>query len=66
MRKEPDRLLLRPDEAAVALGISRSRVYELVAEGAIPAIRLGGSIRIPVLQLQQWVASQLAEQSAQR
>ena len=38
-----DRLLLRPAEAAEAIGIGRSKVYELLASGDLPSIRIGGS-----------------------
>ena len=34
-----DRLLLRPAEAAEAIGIGRSKVYELLASGDLPSIR---------------------------
>jgi excisionase family DNA binding protein len=56
------RLLLRPAEAAIALGISRSRVYELLAAGELPCVELGSSRtkRIPVEALQGWIAKQLA------
>ena len=56
-----DRLLLRPAEAAEAIGIGRSKVYELLASGELPSIRIGGSVRIPVAALQAWIERQLAE-----
>lgn len=56
-----DRLLLRPAEAAIALGISRARVYELVAQRVIPSIRIGSAIRVPAIQLQAWVERQTRE-----
>ena len=46
-----DRLLLRPVEAAEAIGIGRSKVYELLASGDLPSIRVGGSVRVPVAAL---------------
>jgi excisionase family DNA binding protein len=49
------RLLLRPSEAADALGVSRSKAYELIAAGVIPSIRIGGSVRVPVDALQKWI-----------
>jgi excisionase family DNA binding protein len=36
-----ERLLLRPTEAGEVLGISRSRVYELLASGEIPSVEVG-------------------------
>ena len=51
-----ERLLLRPGEAADALGIGRSKIYELIAAGVIPSVRVGGkSIRVPVDALREWM-----------
>lgn len=36
-----DRLAYSVDEAAQALGISRARLYELIADGTIPSVKLG-------------------------
>jgi excisionase family DNA binding protein len=47
LAESPSALLLRPDQAAELLGISRSKVYALVADGRLPAVRLTGSVRIP-------------------
>lgn len=58
-RDAPQRLLLRPTEAAVALGISRSKCYELIASGDLPSIRLGNVVRIPLGELQRWIDSQV-------
>jgi excisionase family DNA binding protein len=55
-------LLLKPTEAAAALGISRSKVYELLARRVIPSVRLDGSIRVPAIQLQAWIEAQMREQ----
>jgi excisionase family DNA binding protein len=57
-----DRLLLRPMEAANAIGIGRSKVYELLASGALPSIRIGSSVRVPVDGLRAWIASQMTDQ----
>ena len=45
--QEIEQVLLRVDAAARALSCSRSKVYEMVAAGELPAARLGSSIRIP-------------------
>lgn len=39
-------LAYSPAEAGKALGLSRSRVYELMNDGSLPSIRIGGSRRI--------------------
>ncbi|MBA2669255.1 MAG: helix-turn-helix domain-containing protein [Gemmatimonadetes bacterium] len=51
-----DKLLLRPVEAAEVIGIGRSKVYELLASGELPSIRIGGCIRVPVEALREWIA----------
>jgi excisionase family DNA binding protein len=57
-----DRLLLRPIEAAEAIGVGRSKIYELLAAGELPSIRIGGSVRVPVDGLRDWIARQLESQ----
>jgi excisionase family DNA binding protein len=49
------RLLLRVPEVAKALGLGRTKVYELIATGELPVIRLGRAVRISVTALQKWV-----------
>jgi excisionase family DNA binding protein len=56
------KLLLRPREVADAISVSKTRAYELIASGAIPSIKLGGSIRVPVDALREWIARQLEHQ----
>lgn len=53
------RLLLRPEEAAEVLGISRSRFYVLLAQKQIRSIKLGRSRRIPLVELERWIAQQV-------
>jgi excisionase family DNA binding protein len=48
-------LLLRPIEAAKLLGLSRSTVYEMIAAGELPSVRLGHSIRVPLAALKDWI-----------
>jgi excisionase family DNA binding protein len=58
------RFLLRPEEGAHAIGVSRARLYELLADGQIKSIKIGRSRRIPVAELERWVSEELAKQSA--
>ena len=55
----PTRLLYTPLEAAATLGIGRSSLYLLLASGAIPSVRIGGSRRIPAAALHAYVESLL-------
>ena len=61
-----DKLLLRPVEAAEALGCGRSKIYSLLAGGDLPSVKIGASVRIPVDALRAWIARQLAERQANR
>ena len=58
-----ERLMFRPAEAAHALGVSRSKAYELIASGAIPSVKLGGCLRVPVEALRAWIAAQTRDGS---
>lgn len=49
------RLLLRPEEAAEALSVSRTTLYGLMASGAIRSVKVGGLRRIPVEALENYV-----------
>ena len=50
-----EKTVLTVAEVAAMLRISRSQGYELVARKALPALRLGRSIRIPKAALEQWM-----------
>lgn len=52
-----DRLLYRVTEAAEALGISRSKVYELIKAGRLPAVHIDGACRIKASALHDYVAN---------
>lgn len=58
-----ERLLLRPIEAAEAIGVGRSKVYELLASGELPSVRIGCSVRVPVDSLRAWIARRVAERA---
>ncbi|MGI5324837.1 helix-turn-helix domain-containing protein [Actinomadura nitritigenes] len=49
-------LLWKPEQAAVMLGIGRTKVYDLMRTGALRSVRLGGSRRIPATALAEFVA----------
>jgi len=50
-----EKLLLKPQEAAQVLGIGRSLMYELIARGEIPSVRLGRCLRVSKESLQKWI-----------
>jgi len=47
------------DEAAEALGISRSHAYELVRTGDLPSVRLGRRLVVPVRTLMAMLEPQV-------
>lgn len=56
--------LLRASDIAEFLGCSRSRAYELMANGTLPIIRIGTSVRVSQRSLERWVREQ--EEKARR
>ncbi len=50
-----DKLALSVKGTAEALDIGTSKVYQMVASGELPSIRIGGSVRVPVDALKAWV-----------
>jgi excisionase family DNA binding protein len=48
-------LLLKVEAAARLLSLGRTKMYELIAAGDVPVIRLGRSVRVPTASLRQWV-----------
>jgi len=51
-----DPLLLTPVQAAQALGVGRSTVYELMREQTLPSVRIGSARRVRVADLEAYVA----------
>jgi excisionase family DNA binding protein len=49
---------LKVPEVARELRIARSRAYELVANGTIPAVKIGRSVRVSRRELERWLGEQ--------
>ena len=60
-----ERILIRPIEVAQALSLGRSKIYELIASGTIPVVRIGRSVRVPIEELRAWVNKQKQESSGE-
>ena len=58
-----EKMLLNPAEAAMALSISRSRLYELMAAERIGSVRIDSCRRVPVRALQDYVDRPAQENS---
>jgi excisionase family DNA binding protein len=59
-----DRLLLTPTEAAAALGIGRSKVYELMLTGQLESVHIGTCRRVPAEALHSFLLGLRARASA--
>jgi excisionase family DNA binding protein len=51
-----DRVLLRPEEVAHALGVSRTTVFELIRVGALRSVKIGSARRVSATALAEYVA----------
>jgi excisionase family DNA binding protein len=48
-------LLLNVPQVAQLLGLSRTKVYELIATEGLPVLKFGRAVRVSFKSLQQWV-----------
>ena len=55
---EKRKLTLTVPEAAELVGISKSKMYEIVRIKGFPCIRFGGRILISANKLEQWIDEQ--------
>jgi len=53
--------LLRPADLAPQLGVTTGRIYQLIAAGVLPAVRVGRSLRIPRAAWEAWLAKQASQ-----
>jgi excisionase family DNA binding protein len=51
-------LLVRVEEAARILSLSRSTIYQMLDRGELPSVRRGTARRIPLAALRAWVERQ--------
>lgn len=58
-RSLPEPALLRVEEASRYLALGRTKTYELIAQGEIPCIRFGRTVRIPREALSAWLSAQV-------
>jgi excisionase family DNA binding protein len=55
-----DTLLVRVEEAARLLSISRAALYPLLSR-EIPVVRIGRSVRVPRVELEKYIAGRLED-----
>ena len=63
MAERSHRLLLTVNEAAALLGIKRTKLYELLAAGVLPSVRIGSARRIPASAVGSYVDSLLRSEA---
>jgi excisionase family DNA binding protein len=56
-----EKLLLTPEEAAEALNISRSMLYDLIRFRAIKSVKIGKARRIPAAAMREYVAALMSD-----
>lgn len=49
-------LLIKIPEVAARLGVSRAKVYELIASGTLPAVKVDGCRRVRTCDLEAFVS----------
>jgi excisionase family DNA binding protein len=56
--------LLTVNEAAARLRVGRARIYDLIAQGAITSVKIGGSRRISDREVDEYIAKLEADAKA--
>lgn len=57
------KLCMTTNEAAEQLNISKSKLYQLLRENAIPSVRVGRKLLIPIQELKEWLHTQSTNDS---
>jgi excisionase family DNA binding protein len=58
MRQENEQEFISLNQLQETLGIGRTKAYDLVASGELPAVRIGRIIRIDKQELTDWLERQ--------
>lgn len=59
-------LAVTVSEAAQLLRISRSKTYQLIAAGELKTIKIGGSRRVPVAVLEDFIKKLMSDEKTER
>lgn len=54
-----EQLVMSVEEVARAIGVCRSKVYGMIADGQLRGIRFGRSVRVPVSAVRELVDSKV-------
>jgi excisionase family DNA binding protein len=63
---ETDGEILTLDEVAAYLKAGKKTVYRLAQQGQIPSFKLGGTWRFRRIELDRWIAEQIADKAQNR
>lgn len=63
---EADGEILTLEEVAAYLKAGKKTVYRLAQQGQIPSFKLGGTWRFRRIELDRWIAAQIAEMTQDR
>ena len=58
-----ERLLLKPINAAAMLSVGRSKIYEMIYDGTVPSVRIGGMLRVPRAAIEKLADDAMAERA---
>ena len=57
--------MLRVDEVADVLRLGRTKVYQMLAGGELPSVRIGKVLRVSAAALQEWIRRRASEAEAE-
>jgi excisionase family DNA binding protein len=66
MKQENEQEFISLNQLQEILGIGRTKAYDLVASGELPAIRVGRAIRVRLADLTRWAERQSYFDSARK
>lgn len=52
---------LKPWEASRYLGMPVEEVYQMLEQGALPGLMIGGQWRVPLLELEAWLDEEVSQ-----
>ena len=59
-------LLLRAEEAAKLLSLGRTTIFQMMASGELPCVRVGRAVRVPRTALERWVRERSTDTGSNR
>lgn len=57
--KQMGKRLAKVEEVAEALGLGKTKVYELLGTGEIARVKIGRAVRVPWASVEEWIDRQV-------